>query len=233
MIRLDNRLQCAYDMLQGAATVADIGCDHGKLTVALLRSGACNRVIAGDISPACLNKARKIIERYRLHDRAEIRLGSGLTILEPGECDAAAILGMGGELMTELLESSPQTAEQMNKLVLQPMSGIEELRQWLYDHTWHVISDKLVNDGKRWYQLLCVKKSDRIDPWPESFPENCWLVGYRSFLDRENGLDAYCREQLSKRLEWLTKAAGTAGEAKLSVEARCLKEIIKETEGWN
>ena len=51
MIRLDPRLRCAFELLQGAVTVADIGCDHGKLTAALLLEGGCRRVIAGDISP--------------------------------------------------------------------------------------------------------------------------------------------------------------------------------------
>ena len=32
MIRLDARLRCAFDMLRDARSVADIGCDHGKLT---------------------------------------------------------------------------------------------------------------------------------------------------------------------------------------------------------
>ena len=84
MIRLDERLRCALHMLQGAKTVADIGCDHGKLTAALLLDGGCERVIAGDISPDCLNKTWEIIERYGLQERAETRLGSGLAVLSPG-----------------------------------------------------------------------------------------------------------------------------------------------------
>ena len=36
MIRLDPRLTCAFNMLQGFDSVADIGSDHGKLTAALL-----------------------------------------------------------------------------------------------------------------------------------------------------------------------------------------------------
>ena len=118
MIRLDHRLRCAFDMLQGATAVADIGSDHGKLTAALLLEGGCERVVAGDISPECLDKTRRLIEQYDLQDRAQVRLGSGLSILSPGECDAAAILGMGGELMVEILRSSPEVAEAMDKLVL-------------------------------------------------------------------------------------------------------------------
>ena len=233
MIRLDDRLRCAFDLLRGSAAVADIGSDHGKLTAALLLEGGCRRVIAGDISPDCLQKTREIIERYGLQDKAETRLGSGLSILSPGECDAAAILGMGGELMVELLTDSKAVAEAMDKLVLQPMSGIEELRQWMYKNRWHVMADRLIPVGRRWYQLLSVQKWDRPDPWPEGFPTECWLVGYRSFADREPGLKPYCQEQLQKRRERWEKAAGTAGEEKLAREARQLEQILKEMGGWN
>ena len=233
MIRLDDRLRCAFDLLRGSAAVADIGCDHGKLTAALLLEGGCRRVIAGDISPDCLQKTREIIERYGLQDKAETRLGSGLSVLFPGECDAAAILGMGGELMLELLTDSKAVAEAMDKLVLQPMSGIEELRQWLYEERWHVMADRLISVGRRWYQLLSVQKADRPDPWPEGFPVDCWLVGYRSFVDRELGLKPYCQEQLQKRRERWKKAAGTAGGEKLAREAGQLEQILKEMEGWN
>ena len=50
MIRLDPRLTCAFNMLQGFDSVADIGSDHGKLTAALLFNGSCSRVIARDNS---------------------------------------------------------------------------------------------------------------------------------------------------------------------------------------
>ena len=233
MIRLDERLRCAFDLLQGANIVADIGCDHGKLTAALLLDGGCDRVIAGDISPDCLNKTRAIIDRYGLQGRAEVRLGSGLCILEPGECDAAAILGMGGELMVELLQSSPAVAERMERLVLQPMSGIEELRQWLYENSYHVKADRLIRVGSRWYQLLCAQKQESPDPWPIGFPEDCYMVGYRSFIDRDERLKPYCEHHLQKRRAQLKQAAGTAGEGRLVREAEQLEQILKEIERWN
>ena len=233
MIRLDARLRCAFEMLQGAKAVADIGCDHGKLTAAMLLDGGCQRVIAGDISTDCLNKTREIITRYGLQDRAEVRLGNGLSILTPGECDAAAVLGMGGELMIELLETSPEVAASMDRLVLQPMSGIEELRQWLYKSSFHVIEDRLVAMGHRWYQLLSISKATEQDPWPEDFPQDCWLVGYRSFADRDRLLGDYCEEQLKKRRIQLRQAMGTTGEDRLAREAGQLEQIIKEINRWN
>ncbi len=233
MIRLDDRLRCALDMLRGVENVADIGCDHGKLTAALLLEGGCRRVIAGDVSPDCLDKARAMIDRCGLQGRAETRLGDGLGVLTPGECQGAAILGMGGELMIELLESSPDVAAGMDRLVLQPMSGVDELRRWLYENRYHVMADKLASVGSRRYQVVCVQKRDEPDPWPEGFPEGCYLVGYRMFADRDGRLAAYCEELLIKRNERLKQAAGTAGETRLSREAKQLVQILEEIKRWN
>ena len=233
MIRLDDRLRCAFEMLRGSAAVADIGSDHGKLTAALLLDGCCRRVIAGDISPDCLQKTSEIIARYGLQDQAETRLGSGLSILSPRECDAAAILGMGGELMVELLTDSKAVTEAMDKLVLQPMSGIEELRQWLYENCYRVKADRLICVGSRWYQLLCVQKQDNPDLWPSGFPIGCYMVGYRSFVDRDERLKPYCELLLQKRRGQLQQAAGTAGEGRLVREAGQLEQIMKEIERWN
>ena len=233
MIRLDNRLKCAFDMLAGMSSVADIGCDHGKLTAALLIDSGCARVVAGDISPECLEKSRRVIDRYSLQGRADVRIGSGFSILSPGECESAAVLGMGGELIIDILKATPQVAESMERIVLQPMSGIEPLRRWLYDNCYHVILDKLVTVGKRWYQLICIKKADRPDHWPECFPEKCYLLGYRSFADRDPFLLPYCEGQIQKKLMLLQKAAGTPGEERLARETGQLKKIIKEIRRWS
>ena len=233
MIRLDDRLRCAFDLLRGSTAVADIGCDHGKLTAALLLNGDVERVVAGDISPDCLEKTRRMIECFHLQGRAQTRLGSGLAILAPGECDAAAILGMGGELMVELLKASPEVAHSMERLVLQPMSGIEELRQWLYTNRYHVMADRLMYVGGRWYQVMCVRHQSSCDPWPLGFPQGCFMVGYRSFADRSVLLKSYCEMQLKKRYAQRKQAVGTAGETKLAREAEQLSQIIKEIEQWN
>ncbi len=232
-IRLDERLRCAFELLQGAKRVADIGCDHGKLSAALLLDGRCERVIAGDISADCLDKTRRLLERYDLRDRAEARLGSGLSVISPGECDGAAILGMGGELIAELLQASVTVAERMERLVLQPMSGVEELRQWLYETGYHVLADRLVTVGSRWYQLMSVRKGSVPDPWPEGFPRDCYMVGYRSFAEQDYRLGNYVAQQLQKRRIQLRQAAGTAGEARLSREAEQLERIMKEIERWS
>ena len=59
-IRLRPRLQAAADMINGSHLAADIGCAHGRLSVALLQQGRADRVIASDISAPSLQKATEL-----------------------------------------------------------------------------------------------------------------------------------------------------------------------------
>ena len=59
------------------------------------------------------------------------------------------------------------------------------------------------------------------------------MVGYRTFRERDRLLAPYCREQLKKRREQLSRAAGTAGEDKLTREVGQLEGIIREAEAWS
>ncbi len=65
--------------------MADIGCDHGKLTAVLAASGKYPKVIGADLRPGPLAKAEQTLEHAGCKDRAELRLGDGLSVLSYGE----------------------------------------------------------------------------------------------------------------------------------------------------
>ena len=89
-VHLTPRLIAALSMLKGAAVVADIGCDHGRLTAALLQQNICARVIATDISEPSLQKAKDLLGHVSLSDRVSFRAGDGLDPLSENECDGIA-----------------------------------------------------------------------------------------------------------------------------------------------
>ena len=97
MEHLDARLGTIAAMTPRCRAVADIGCDHGKLTVDLLVSGRCPKVIAADLRPIPLSKAQENCRKAGCEDRAELRLGNGLEVLQPGEATDIVIAGMGAE----------------------------------------------------------------------------------------------------------------------------------------
>ena len=65
-VNLTPRMSAALEMLYGYKTVADIGCDHGRLTAALLQNRYCEYVIASDISEPSLEKAKALIDRLSI-----------------------------------------------------------------------------------------------------------------------------------------------------------------------
>ena len=82
-VQITPRLHAALDMLRGYNTAADIGCDHGRLTAALLQKQICRFVIASDISAPSLEKTRQLISRIGLSDRVSFRVGDGCNVLTP------------------------------------------------------------------------------------------------------------------------------------------------------
>ena len=54
---LDARLAAAAALVRPGEPVADIGCDHGKLTAVLAASGKYPKVIGADLRPAGQSKA--------------------------------------------------------------------------------------------------------------------------------------------------------------------------------
>ena len=153
MIKLNDRLQIIAERLKDEKTMADIGTDHGFLPVFLLQSGQCDRVILADISVPSLEKAEENCSRHFTGEyeecaaRAEFRAGDGLTVLKPGEVDAVVIAGVGGKLITELLERDMEHTCSFRKYVFQPRIGQGILRKWLCDHGFHIIHEDLVEEG--------------------------------------------------------------------------------------
>lgn len=68
-VHLTPRIEAALALIGKADTVADIGCDHGRLTAALLQRGVCSRVVASDVSARSLQKAKDLIGHIGLNDR--------------------------------------------------------------------------------------------------------------------------------------------------------------------
>jgi len=179
------RLDCAIELLSGARVVADVGCDHGRLSCALIQRNVAQQCIAIDISEPSLKKAERLIRQIGAQDRIETRLGDGLAPLMAGEADAIAILGMGGTLIAQILDVSPPLMG-AKKCVLQPMRAAEDIRRWLYERNYPVLEDRVVLDTRRYYQVFSLgEPMTQRQELPAGWPEDCFLLGYTAFANRE------------------------------------------------
>ncbi len=157
------RLKKIIDYVNTKAA-ADIGTDHAYVPIELIRSKRATRVIASDVRQGPLDIAKENISQSGLSDKIETRLGSGLSVLSPGEADTIIIAGMGGELIADILSKDERIARQA-ELILQPMNSQYELRRWLIDNNYTILKEDLENEGKRIYNFLIVK-SGEMKPYP-------------------------------------------------------------------
>ena len=229
-VHLTPRLSVASEMLRGYEIIADIGCDHGRLVAALLQSGACNRVIASDISEPSLDKARELIRYIGLSDRVSFRVGDGCAVLHPCECQAIAMLGIGGTLMCRILDACDVPLMGAECAVLQPMRAQDNIRRYLHRKCYHIVEDRIVNDHGRLYQVFKAVPGKSIEPLPEGFPVAFYDVGYRSFADRDPLLSALCRQQLKYHEINLADNRGTAGESYIRTKVHALRQILAQIE---
>lgn len=128
-MKLDERLATAASLITGE-TFIDIGTDHGYLPVWLLLNGRCVRASAADINPMPLESARKNAEKYGVISKMDFFLSDGFDSVT-GVYDTAAICGMGGILMADIIERGKDC---FRSLVLQPMTNAEILRKYLWDN---------------------------------------------------------------------------------------------------
>ena len=179
------RLECAIELLSGARVVADIGCDHGRLSCALIQRNIAEKCIAIDISEPSLKKAERLLQKVGAQERIETRLGDGLAPLSVGEADAIAILGMGGTLIAQILDVFPALLG-AKKCVVQPMRGAEDIRRWVYERNYPVLQDRVVLDAGRYYQIFSIgEPMERAQELPQNWPKDFFLVGYTAFQNRE------------------------------------------------
>lgn len=160
VITLSPRLEAVVQMLPACHTVADIGCDHGKLSANLLLRRICKRVIAIDVSVPSLNKAQKLAIRLNLQEKMSVREGSGLSILSYAEAQCAVFAGMGGFLIAQLLKEDENTARSLSAIILQPMQHVRELRQYLRDNMWRICDEQLVQEGSRIYEMIRIESGE-------------------------------------------------------------------------
>ena len=220
------RLDCAVSLLAGARVVADVGCDHGRLSCALIQRGAAERCIAIDISEPSLKKAERLISLIGAEKRIETRLGDGLMPLTPGEVDAIAMLGMGGTLMTRILDVTPPLLG-ASRAVLQPMRAADDIRRWLYARNYPVLDDRVILDAGRYYQVFAIgQPQDTRQILPDGWPEECFLLGYTAFARRE----ALMKPLAQRMLATTNRKRKTQRAAALEQQAAQLEQILNNWE---
>jgi len=163
MKKLPKRLQAIADCIENGAAVADIGTDHGKLPVYLALKGTAQRIIASDISEGSLNAARALTAKHNVTNKIEIIHAPGLSALKSTDANTIVISGVGGETIINILQETPWVKDKYLKLILQPQTKLELLREYLQTNGYEINEEKTVLDRGREYKILLTSTRKEID----------------------------------------------------------------------
>lgn len=161
-IKLTRRLQAAADLVRVGATVADVGTDHAYLPIALCQSARIICAVASDVNEGPLLRAREHIASYGLQGCISTVLCDGLDEIEAYDPTDILILGMGGELIVDILRRAPWTKKKEIRLILQPMTHPEAVRRFLAENGYTVVEETLVSEG-RIYQIIAAEYTGRCE----------------------------------------------------------------------
>ena len=223
-MNIGDRLEAIGKLVPQGCVLADIGTDHAYLPVWLLEQGKIASAVAGDIAEGPCLAAKNTVSMHGMKGRVEVRLGSGLKVLQAGEADCIAIAGMGASTMIEILEADMPLAVEAKRLVLQPMAGAASLRKWLIQNGWHIVAEDLVADGRHLYEIMAVERGES-----EAFSDAVLEIG-PSLIEAKHPLLAKQFARQINNYKKLLANMGKSEQAKASKKYLAWEKLVQELE---
>lgn len=221
-MKLSKRLKYIMEQIPVGSTFADIGSDHAMLPVAAIRADKALSAVAGEVNPGPRDAAAKQVASAGLGDKISVRLGDGLDVISPGEVDVITIAGMGGGLISSILDQGIDKLQGVKKLVLQPNVGEELVRRWLLENNWVLTSEHIMEEDRKVYEILT------------AVPENSGMVTflkddvYKEYLlDSINGQVKITKEISVRMGPWLLQEKNAIFTSKWMSEIDKLERILK------
>ena len=214
---ISDRLLACCAFVHPGDRIADVGCDHGYLSIHLLTHGIAASAIASDLREGPLQSARDNAAKFGVHEKIEFCRSDGVQNI-PRDFDTLVCAGMGAHTMISILESAPWLQNPRYRMILQCQIKTPMLRQYLTEHGWYIQQEAVLRDGKFLYTVMEVV----FDPaTPRLTPGQCYISPVLSGEDM-----AEYRHWVLKDLEKIVTSRGEVAEPFM---AAALKELKEET----
>ena len=213
---ISDRLLACCAFVHPGDRIADVGCDHGYLSIHLLTQGIASSAIASDLREGPLQSARDNAAKFGVYDKIEFCLSDGVQNI-PRDFDTLVCAGMGAHTMISILESAPWLRDSRYRMILQCQIKTPMLRQYLTEQGWTIQQESVLRDGKFLYTVMEVI----FDPAaPRLTPGQCYICPVLSGEDV-----AEYRHWVLKDLEKIVTSRGEVAEPFM---AAALTELKKE-----
>lgn len=190
---------------------ADIGTDHAKLPVYLVKNNIIKKAVASDIGEGPISRARTFISINGLSDKISTYVGDGIAHLEIESPADIAICGMGGETIIEILECAPFIKASGIRLLLQPMTDFAAVRNYLAKSGFEPVDEDIILSDGKMYQCIVAEytgKEYSISAIEAEFGKVCIGKRSKTFLNYVT----HRRDVMYKRIESKSKAGHNTSE---------------------
>src|SRR5699024_7363301 len=130
----------------------------------LVEEGTIDFSIAGEVAQGPYERSFKEVRARNLEKKIEVRKGNGLAILQPKDnITTVSICGMGGVLITSILQDGKQTGtlDSAERLVLQPNVSEETVRKWLDQNLYQTLDETVVFENRKYYEVIFAQKDEK------------------------------------------------------------------------
>ncbi|MGL4949110.1 MAG: tRNA (adenine(22)-N(1))-methyltransferase [Anaeroplasmataceae bacterium] len=148
-----NRLDLIAQLTANSNHLCDIGADHGYVCIKSVTKYNTLKATACDVNMLPLMNAKANIIKNNLEDKIDILLSDGLKEVN-NDIDVCVISGMGGILISKILNDSIEKAKKIQKIILQPNTDVSYLREELYKNNFLFTDEKLVLDRNKYYHII-------------------------------------------------------------------------------
>ncbi len=217
-IPLSDRLLACANFVEKGSCIADIGCDHGYLSIFLLTQGIAASAIAADINQGPLESAKRNAIKYGVGDKVRFYLSDGVQSI-PREFDTLICAGMGADTIMSILSAATWLQDSRYTLILQCQSKRPELRQWLYDAGYRICRETLAKDGKFIYSIMQV----RFAPGEGLTPAETYISP--ALLQSRHPLLPEYYERVKSGIELTIFGLRRSGDERLSIYETILSDL--------
>ena len=155
---ISKRLELVASFVPQGAILLDVGSDHAYLPIELIEGGQIESAIAGEVVEGPYQSAVKNVEAHGLKEKIQVRLANGLAAFEEADqVSVITIAGMGGRLISRILEEGLDKLANVERLILQPNNREDDLRIWLQDHGFEIVAESILEESGKFYEILVVE----------------------------------------------------------------------------
>ncbi len=179
-----NRIRTIASYIGSEESVLDIGTDHAQLLIFLYDNNISKNIVGTDLNPGPLRTAKKNIGDRNI----QLLMSDGLSSIEEN-FDNYVIAGMGGILISKIIQNDIEQFKKAKRIILQPMQHIMDLRKFLFKNNFKIDHEHICYENNRFFEIIVVScgQDDSYD--------------FRLFKTRPHGMFKEYVEYLIKKYE--------------------------------